>query len=128
MWNLVIVSIASVTRCAFFGTLPRPSTRPPQRQHSDYTAAGLPVPTSQHPGEGWARPGELLRSPGDGIDKRAWIATAMAAVIGGGRSPLAPPPSGHQRPDARPPAALISVPGISVRHVARALTRREATA
>jgi len=60
MWNLVIVSIASVTRCAFFGTLPRPSTRPPQRQHSDYTAAGLPVPTSQHPGEGWARPGELL--------------------------------------------------------------------
>ncbi len=34
--------------------------------------------------------------------RRAWIATAVAAVTGGGRSPLALPPSGHRRPGARP--------------------------
>src|SRR4029077_8347791 len=50
--------------------------------------------------------GQRPRGPGDGIDRTgrwAWIATAMAAAIGGGgRSPLAALPPATLRLDAGP--------------------------
>ena len=90
----------------YSGQAPRPLKwsvhGPPHGRHGTGTAtAQLPaclVPTIGHPGEGWMHPGERLRSSGDGLRRRARIATAVA---GGGGPSLTSLPPGLLRPDVR---------------------------